>query len=276
MKDGQELLERLHGEVEKLVEGSDWKRMLDLANQVHSYSFGNLLLIAMQRPDATMVMGYRKWEANDRHVMKGEKGIRILAPIIVKKEDETGKEVRKLVGFKGVAVFDISQTEGEPFNLPEVKLLEGEGPEGALEAIVRLIEAQGFTFARGSCFGGANGTTDFLSREVTVRADVSGAQALKTAIHELAHVMLHDPDGSKDEAFQCRGQKEVEAESVAYVVAAKLGLETDGYSFPYVATWAGRQEDSMKVVQASGTRVLKAAGQIIESLTETVTEAVAA
>jgi hypothetical protein len=160
-----------------------------------------------------------------------------------------------------VGVFDLAQTEGEPIpEAPRPTLLEGEAPEGTLEAIVRLIESASYVFERGDC-GKANGWTNYSTKTVRVRADVSDAQALKTAIHELTHVRADSPAG---QAFTCEGVREVRAESVAYVVAGALGLITDGYSFAYVGSWA---DGKAEAVQATGEQVLRLADKILAEVT---------
>lgn len=258
----EELLAQLQAGVETLTTGEDWQRMLSLANQMHHYSFGNLLLIASQRPGATTVAGYRRWQSLGRQVRRGEKSIRILAPVVVRKHDDaTGEDVRALVAFRGVGVFDVSQTEGEPLPEPiRPVLLDGEAPTGAWDRLAAFVAARGFSVERGDC-GGANGTTDHGARTVRVRADVSDAQAFKTLAHEAAHVLLHGSDAVR--AFACRGRLEVEAESTAYVVAGSLGLPTDGYSFPYVAGWS---DGDIKAIQATGQAVLKTAEAILAAV----------
>lgn len=253
----EELLAQLQAGVEKLTTGEEWQRMLDMSNRLHAYSFGNVLLINCQRPGATMVAGYKRWQELGRQVRRGEKSIRILAPVVVKKEDEDGNEKRALVGFRGTGVFDVSQTDGPP--LPDVRpcLLDGDAPSGLWDALAGQVEGRGFVLERGPC-GPANGLTDFTTRTVRVRDDVSPAQAAKTLAHELAHVLLHGP--RHVQYFACRGRCEVEAESVAYIVAGWAGLPTDEYSFPYVAHWAG---GDWKQVQEAGTAVLEAARGII-------------
>lgn len=265
--EARELLERLHAEVQALVSGEDWQRMLGLSNQLHSYSFGNLLLIASQRPQASMVAGYKRWQQLGRQVRRGERSIRILAPLVVKKQDDVTEEARRvLIGFRGVGVFDISQTDGP--DLPsQPGLLQGSAPADLLRRVVGLIEAQGYAFERGACEG-TNGFTDPSRRLVRVRDDVSEAQAVKTAIHELAHVLMH----ATERYLECRGRCEVEAESVAYVVSGKTGLPTDGYSFPYIAGWSG---GDLKQVQATGDAVLKVAERIIAELVSPAQEAAA-
>jgi hypothetical protein len=255
--EAQGLLNQLHAGVEAMVSGEDWRRLLELSSRLHHYSFGNTLLIAMQCPDASMVAGYKRWQDLGRQVRKGERSIRILAPVVVKRETEDNDEpARVVVGFRGAAVFDIGQTDGP--DLPTgPMLLEGEAPAGLLARVVELIEAQGYRFERGDC-GRTNGFTDPGRKLVQVRADVSDAQAAKTALHELAHVLMH-----AGASFECRGVREIEAESVAFVVAGKAGLSTDSYSFGYVVGWSGGDS---KLVTSTGDAVLRVAERIIQGL----------
>lgn len=266
----EELLARLQAGVETLTTGEEWQRMLDMSNRLHAYSFGNVLLINIQRPGATMVAGYRRWQELGRQVRRGEKSIRILAPVVVKKEEKDGDEKRVLVGFRGTGVFDVSQTDGPP--LPDVRpcLLEGDAPIGLWGALAGQVEGHGFVIERGPC-GAANGLTDFTTRTVRVRDDVSPAQAAKTLAHEMAHVVLHSPVHVR--YFACRGRCEVEAESVAYIVAGWAGLPTDEYSFPYVAHWA---EGDWRKVQDAGKAVLETARDIIGRAASSVGGAAAA
>jgi len=188
---------------------------------------------------------------------------------------------RGVGGFKVVHVFDVSQTSGQPLpERPVPMLLAGQAPQGLWNALAAQVQARGFELQRGDC-GGANGLTHYLKRTVTVRADVDDAQAVKTLTHELGHLLLHDPTGPATSAGmslaagdpvltpetvhtsagQCRGRLEVEAESVAYLVASAHGLDTGAYTFPYVAGWAsevaGVEVD--QVVRGTASRVLAAA-----------------
>jgi hypothetical protein len=250
--------DRLADQVQGLIDSQDWREFLTVASRFHRYSTNNVLLILAQRPDATRVAGYRAWQRLGRQVRKGERGIAILAPCVQRArpvddhdDAENPEVVRILRGFRVAHVWDISQTDGNP--LPEIRpaLLAGEAPEGLWDSLASQVAEAGFALERGDC-GGANGRTDYLTRTVTVRADVDDAQAVKTLAHELAHVWLHDPD----EGHHHRGTAEVEAESVAYVICHAAGLASDDYSLPYVAVWS---DGDPAVVRATAERVLGAA-----------------
>ena len=256
---------RLVTAVEGLVAGEDWRQMLEVARRFHAYSTANVFLIMAQRPEATRVAGYRTWAGLGRQVRRGEKGIAILAPVVTRARPIDAREeacepelVKVLRGFRVVHIFDVTQTEGD--ELPDVApaLLSGVAPAAVWEALATQVAAAGFTVSRGDC-SGANGVTDFLARTVTVRADVSEPQAVKTLAHELGHVLLHDT--SDDRA--CRGRVEVEAESVAYLVCEHAGITSDTYSFPYIARWSG---GDVEVVRASAERALTGARLIIEAI----------
>jgi N-terminal domain of anti-restriction factor ArdC len=267
------LHERLAEQVAALRSGQDWRRWLDVARRLHGYSFNNTLLIAAQRPDATVVAGYEAWKALGRQVDKGERGLQILAPVVRRgragddagaaaaepggmdadpaeradtapsgaasgtKEKGDRRGGGQVTGWRVAYVWDVSATSGEPLPTPpRPRLLAGQAPPGLWEALTRVVGERGFTVARGDC-GAANGWTDYATRTVRVRADVDAAQAVKTMAHEAGHVLLHDPadflppggagiprtattpgtpTGAGATTAQCRGVREVEAESVAY------------------------------------------------------------
>jgi antirestriction protein ArdC len=257
--------------VENLVSGSDWQEMLDVAARFHRYSASNVMLIRVQRPDATRVAGYRKWQSLGRQVKRGEKGIAILAPCVYRRRPLTDDEAAErpelakvLRGFTVVHVFDIAQTDGEP--LPDVRptLLEGEATDGLWDALATQVVSAGFSVERGDC-GPANGRTDYATQSVRVRDDVAPAQATKTLTHELAHVLLHD--ASRVRAG--RDLAEVEAESVAYIVCHVAGVETGGYSFPYIAHWS---DGDAAIIRATAERVVSAARQVLDALGLTATD----
>ena len=168
-------------------------------------------------------------------------------------------------GFTVEKVFSAEQTSGEPIPAPPApQLLAGEAPRGLGEAVLNLIESRGFTVSTvpaASYLQGANGLTDFLAKTVQVRADMDDAAMVKTLIHEAAHVLLHNPDDATTPPPLPRSHLEVEAESVAFVVARTHGMPTDDYSFPYVAAWAGDNPD--KVIAKTAQRVAAAAKDII-------------
>lgn len=262
-------LEALHAELKDgvlaLTSSEKWQQWLDFSASFHTYSFNNQMLILLQRPTATLVTGYRKWEQKGRQVRKGEKSIGIYAPMIRKTTDEkTGKERTYVAGFRVVSVFDISQTTGEdiPENVTGTTLLEGEAPAAMWDAVASIITEHGYTIERGDC-GPANGFTRPADKVIRVRDDVSDAQALKTLIHESAHMLLHceDADLTRD-AQAHRDVAEVEAESVAYVVSKALGLDTSPYSLPYVAAWGGK--DAQEKITATGVKVVKTARTILD------------
>jgi len=261
--------------VEQLVEGDAWRRMLEIAVRFPTYSANNVLLIALQRQDATRVCGLRMWNSLGRRVRKGEKGIAILAPCLYRKRDDaperadTGQPgrqaTRELRGFRVVHVFDVSQTEGEP--LPDVspEELRGAAPDALWDRLVALVRVDGFAVERGSC-GGAYGVTDFRGRVVRVRDDVDPAQGVKTLSHEVGHVRA-DHEGRflerYHDSFACRGVAEVEAESIAYLVTASARMMTDAYSVPYVASWS---DGDTNLLRDTATRVLHVARGITTDL----------
>jgi antirestriction protein ArdC len=250
---------QLQRAVSELRSGEDWAQMLEVQARFHNYSWGNCLLIRAACPHATRVAGYRTWQSLGRQVRKGERAIPILAPVVVRSEpkptdratSETDGERRVVRGFRIAYVFDVSATEGA--ELPEVRptLLAGDATGELYERLGAQVREAGFALERADC-SPANGSTDFLRKVVTLRPDLSGAQATKTLCHELAHVRLHaELAGGGLAPGACRGRAEVEAESVAYLVCAMAGIEAGSYSFPYVVRWA----TEISVLSETATRV---------------------
>jgi DNA primase len=274
-------------QVAALATGPAWRRWLDVAARFHTYSLNNTLLLLAQKPDATSVAGYTTWQQLGRQVTKGEQGLMILAPVTRRADPadppaaaagtpptpapepvgaDPGAQSRRVVGFRPAYVWDVSQTTGEPLPTPPApRLLAGQAPPGLWDALAGLVTKRGFTVARGDC-GGANGLTNYAARTVRVRADVDDAQAVKTLAHELAHVLLHDPgDFPAGGTAGCRGSREVEAESAAYLIAADAGLDTADYTFAYVAGWAADTGDVDAALRVSAARVLATAHQVLEA-----------
>ena len=269
--DRSDVVDHLHDQLRdslaELVTSEDWQRALAVAARFHDYSFANTRLIWAQSLargfTPSRVAGYRAWQELDRQVRKGEKGLQILAPVVrkVTPEDSTEEE-RRVVGYRVVHVFDIAQTDGEP--LPEVTaaLVDGELPADWSHVTSQITEAGfGFQVADDQRLGEANGITDWRHRDVVVRASLPGAQRFKTAVHELAHVRLHEPESG--DRPTCRGIVEVEAESVAYVVCAALGIDSAGYSLPYVASWSG---GDVTKVTATANRVVSCARGVLTEI----------
>jgi hypothetical protein len=285
--------EVLAAEVGALVSGDDWRQFLDFQAQLHDYSANNVMLIFAQHgrayeegrvsePTPTFIAGFETWRALGRSVERGQHGYAILAPMRGTRREardpegnvrtlsrgdrpnagETETKTPVLRGFTVATVFDASQTSGKALPYaPRPHLLEGEAPRGLGAAVKELIESNGFavdTVVGAEHLQGANGRTDLAARTVLVRADMDDAAMVKTLIHEAAHVLLHQSPPGREVP---RPLKEVEAESVAYVVASVHGMPTDDYSFPYVAGWAG--EDPDKAIRETQARVNVAARAII-------------
>jgi antirestriction protein ArdC len=257
----EELLQRLTEGVETLTSSDQWVRYLDVQSRFHRYSFGNCILIALQFPDATRVAGFRRWLELGRHVQRGQKGIAILAPVVhrLKVEDEATGEERTILGapraFRVVHVFDISQTEGD--DLPEIPCHRLEGEGAAYAELTRYAEGLGFRVEVGELPGETNGLCDPTTKTITVREGLAPAQQTKTLTHEIAHAMLHGLD------FEApRAQKELEAESVAYIVCALLDLDTAEYSWGYLASWGADPE----AIRRSGQRIQQAAQTLLKGL----------
>jgi len=285
---GQDKLAALHEQISDgvaaLVDSEGWRAMLDTAAKFHSYSLGNLLLIGAQAPQATWVAGFRTWQSLGRQVRKGERGIAILAPCTyrpkvanrVEPAAPAGQELastcsggvapdaggkKQVRGFRVVHVFALSQTEGAP--LPDVAptLLVGQAPAGLWDALEGQVLGHGYTVHRGDT-GRANGWTDPTTRTVRVSGGVDDAQAVKTLLHELAHIEAGHV-GDLPTYATCRGRCEVEAESVAYVVATAQGMHASGYSFAYVAGWAG---GDLSIVRQAADTVTQTARRILTPL----------
>jgi antirestriction protein ArdC len=240
-----------------------------------NHSLANQLLVWSQDPDATWCLGFRAWQGQKRWVRKGERGIKIWAPLTktTKTDGEPSPDgsdtTRSIYGFRLVTVFDVRQTDGHnPLpGQPIPSLLLGDAPTMLWDRVADLINEQGFTLERGEC-GGANGWTNFTTRTVRVRNDVDDAQAVKTLAHELGHVLMHEP--SLIAGTNCRGHREVEAETFAALLCELAGLPTGTYSAPYLASWSTElvteDDDVVAVLLKHTKRVLDVMELVIEPL----------
>jgi antirestriction protein ArdC len=260
----EDVLDQLREGIATLTSSEKWTRWLQAQSRFHHYSFGNTLLILLQRPEATRVAGYRAWLQLRRQVRKGEKGIAIIAPIAnrIRVEDENGEE-RVLAGsahaFRTAHVFDIAQTDGD--DLPTVSgRLAGDDPDEVYSQLVAVAHSLGFTVEEDYLDGTRNGDCNHSTKAIRVEVRNEPAQQIKTLAHELSHAILHGGDftGSREIA-------ELEAESVAYIVSQNVGLDSSAYSFGYVASWIGGGPEAIKAITASGQRIVRAVRQIIDS-----------
>lgn len=284
-KDMDSIMENLETGVAVLFTSDRYQEYLRTMAKFHNYSFNNTLLIAMQRPDATLVTSYKNWQSMGRQVMKGEKGIKIIAPAPYKKIRERevlDENQRPILGadgkpktekvevtvphFKAVSVFDIAQTTGEPIQTlaPEM-LTEAVKDFDSFMQAIREISPVPIRFDE--IDGSANGYYHTVNKEIVIQKGMSESQTLKTAIHEVAHAKLHDREIMESLGIEKdRLTKEVEAESVAYCVCAAFDLDTSDYSFPYIAGWSSNRE--MKEMRASMETIRQTAGEMIDQLTE--------
>ena len=262
----KEITDRLEQGITELFESERYKEYLRVMSKFHNYSFNNTLLIAMQKPDASLVAGFSSWKNNfGRNVMKGEKGIKIIAPSpftvkqeVEKTDPQTGKPIIgkdgkpvteekeiKVPAYKVVSVFDVSQTEGR--ELPDIAVNELTGDVDRFKDFFAALEqASPVPVGFEKIEGGAHGYYHLEEKRIAIDEGMSDLQTLKTAIHEIAHAKLHDIDLNAPKEEQKprvdRRTREVEAESVAYTVCQHYGLDTSDYSFGYVAGWSSGKE----------------------------------
>lgn len=255
----QAALDILHQGVTDLMTSDGWKRALEFRQRFYTYSYMNTLLILAQRPDAQLVAGYRTWQASNRYVRKGEKGIGILAPLLVKDPDDADK--LNLIGFKTVYVFDVSQTDGEPLPQREAPQLLQDAPDAQIKLSSLHFRLSMFCASHGVSVSWdfkhphALGVYNPTERHIAIRLGLSHTQAFKTLCHETAHMLLHTGN-------EARPSAELEAETAAFLVCHALGIDTSSYSFVYLASWSDSLED---LIQA-GDRASKAANQILDHL----------
>jgi antirestriction protein ArdC len=276
----KELLEKLENGIKETLNSERYRTFLKFQSQFHSYSFNNQMLIYLQRPDATQVAGFKAWEKFERHVMKGEKGISILAPNPYKYQKEVDKidpktkepikdpvtgEVQKekveMQGksFRKVTVFDVKQTDGK--ELPSI-CNELQGNSVNAESIIRAIKkVSEVPIVEKVIESGAKGYYSRLEDLIAINKGMSLDQTAKTLIHEYAHSQLHNKEAA---ALMDRATKEVQAESVAYIVSNRFGVDTSEYSFDYLANWSSGKE--LKELKQSFDLIQKTADNIINKI----------
>ena len=283
----KEITDRLEEGLKELFEGEKYKSYLNTMSKFHNYSANNIQLIEMQCPDATYVAGYKAWQRNfERHVNKGERGIRILAPAPYKIKEEQEKidpvtnepvldrdgmpvmeEVEiKIPAFRVVTVFDYSQTDGKELPGLGVNELHGdvERYRDFMEALERVSPVP---IRYEEMEGDRKGYFIDLSRPIAIKEGMSEAQTAKTGVHEVAHAKLHAREAEQDTekaVYKDRETKEVEAESVAYTVCQHFGIDTSDYSFGYIAGWSSGKE--MPELKSSLDTIRRTSSELIKGI----------
>ena len=269
MKDIKDITEQLEQGVKDVYESERYKAYLDFMSKFYDYSVNNIILIMMQKPNASLVAGNQAWKTKfNRQVKKGEKGITILAPCpkkftkIIENEDGTKEEKEvKYTTFRACTVFDISQTEGE--DVPNYMDMLNDSVDNYEEMIRNLQTISPVPISFEDITNGANGYFHQIEKRIAIANGMSELQTIKTMIHEISHAMLHDhEEGIEKDAD--RRTKEVQAESIAYTVCKMIGLETSDYSFGYVAGWSKGKE--VKELNASMEIIRKTAKEIYDQL----------
>lgn len=287
----QELTDKLEQGLQDLFNSDSYRNYLSTMSKFHNYSFNNTLLIAMQKPDATLVAGYKAWQKNfERHVNKGEKAIRILAPApykIKEKRDKIDPVTQELLldkdgnpqkeeveitipAFRAVSVFDLSQTDGKP--IPELAAHELLSDVEGYQDMIRAVEAiSPVPIELEEIAGESKGYYDREAKRIAVQENMSESQTLKTMIHEVAHSKLHSKEVEQDEQMRKdRNTKEVEAESVAYTVCQHFGVDTSDYSFGYIAGWSSGRDT--KELRSSMDTIRRTASELITGIEEQLQE----
>lgn len=267
----EELTELLQTGLEKYATSEKYRDLLHVMSLFHNYSANNCLLIALQCPHASYVAGYTSWRNNfHRQVRKGEKAIRIISPVKYKKKNEEDEEEER-IGFKSASVFDISST----YQIPDMEpiTIGVEDLQGHVENYKNFLHAFQSISPVSVDFrlfdGDARGYYSDAEKIIVIQDGMTERQSVKTLIHEIAHAMLH----TKEQLQECkkdRKQKELEAESVAYVVCEHFGFDSEDYSFPYIVGWGGTGfqdilKESMTVIQKTANQIITAVNQYFEN-----------
>ena len=284
--DLDEIMKALEEGVKDFMETDAYKSYLRAVGKFHNYSMNNVMLITMQRPDATLVAGYNTWKKSfNRNVKRGEKGLKIIAPmpVSVEKEedrvDQYGNTYKEKVTvtvprFRAVTVFDVSQTDGDP--LPDISPAELKNEVNNYSAFLKAVEkASDVPINFIGIEGSAKGYFNVANNEISVAKGMSESQTLKTLIHEIAHSVLHNKDNGG--VFIDTKTKEVQAESVAFSVCSHFGIDTSEYTFPYVTAWAGDKDlktlrNSMDTIKDTASLLIHRIEDNYKTLTQEKTE----
>jgi antirestriction protein ArdC len=253
--------------ISEITDSESFKRYLAFSRSFTNYSVNNTMLIWLQAPEATMVAGYKRWKALGRQVRKGEKAIKILAPILRRVEDEeTGEWVKKVAGFKDCNVFAAEQTDsenGEPLPSPPLtgKVTGDEAHEAAVgdlyALLSRICDAEGIPISEETLRPGHYGYHDPVRSRIVLSSGIPEIRKATTLCHELCHYFLHPLRAS---IALDTATKETEAEGASFAISGHFGIDTSAFSFPYVA----RHAEDPKTLQGVLDRIQKVVGQVLE------------
>ncbi|MCW2280149.1 ArdC-like ssDNA-binding domain-containing protein [Lactococcus lactis] len=266
--------------ISQYLDSDTFKNYLDFACQFQQYSYRNKMLIQAQNPNASLVAGYRAWQNKGRQVQRGQKALKIFVPNLVAQKgkdgkyllDDEGKVIKAVKGFYLASVYDVSQTEGQPLPKPIYELEENiKAPQKYEWYIKAIMELSPVPIKFSEIEGTAKGFFVPSEKEITIRPGMSQTQTIKTMLHEVTHSILHDlpvpPFGSPEYA-----QHEIEAESVAYMVANSLGIETQEYSFGYLASWTNlglsleKLEQSLDLICQQAQKMMSELDDILKQI----------
>ena len=267
----EELTQMLQTGLEEYATSEKYRDLLRVMSLFHNYSANNCLLIALQCPHASYVAGYTSWRNNfHRQVKKGEKAIRIISPIKYKKKNEEDEEEER-IGFKSASVFDISST----YQIPDMEPVQigVSDLQGHIENYKDFLHAFQSVCPVPVDFrlfdGDARGYYSDTEKIIVIQDGMTERQSVKTLIHEIAHAMLHTKE-KLQEHKKDRKQKELEAESVAYIVCEHYGFDSEDYSFPYIVGWVGTGfqdilKESMTVIQKTADQIIIGVNKYFEN-----------
>ncbi len=284
----QEITDKLEQGVRDVFTGENYARYLTTMSKFHNYSLNNIILIAMQKPNASLIAGYHAWKKlHGRQVMKGEKGIKILAPspykvkkvvekidpitkkAIIGNDGKSIKEEKEIIipAYKVVTVFDVSQTEGRELPTLGVNELTGE-VEGYNLFFKALDESCPVPIRFDAIEGSTKGYFSRTKNEIVIKQGMSQIQTIKTAVHERAHQILHS---DQNQGSRSRSRKEVEAESVAYAVCQHYGIDTSDYSFAYIAGWSDGKDtpelkNSLDLIRKTASQMISIIDKALEEI----------
>jgi len=254
-----EITAALQEGIRSLCTSDRYQAYLRAMSYFHGYSFNNTVLIFQQKPDATLVAGYRVWQTRFcRQVRRGEKAIRIFAPMRISVQRRDSDDSEQILRYRAASVFDISQTAGKELPSSLVSMLSKDVPDYSI-LLRALIHSSPVPVFFSSSHSDTNGFFDPTAQRISIKNGLPQAQTIKTLIHEIAHAIMHGGEEKMDPRV-----REIEAESVAYTVCQRFGIDASDYSFGYIAGWSASHDT--RELQASMERICRASDQLISAL----------